>query len=257
VDNIGDTQELRTNVNGELLVSMSTGDLATEATLDAINDKLSNDFGADALGIRVNAQIGNDSGAADFNAGADGVQTLRVSANLKRNGNELSYDAGASDANTLRVVMASGGGLATEAKQDAEAILLGALVETAPATDTASSGLNGRLQRIAQRLTSLLAVLPASLGAKLSAASFSIVPASDAIFNVSTTGAAPSAVRKKLIFKPSKNNTGSIYFGPAGVTIATGVEIIGPDRIEFEMDAGDYYLISDTAAQVVEILEKV
>jgi len=34
--------------------------------------------------------------------------------------------------------------------------LQGALTETAPVTDTASSGLNGRLQRIAQRLTSLI-----------------------------------------------------------------------------------------------------
>lgn len=33
---------------------------------------------------------------------------------------------------------------------------LGILTETAPTTDTASSGINGRLQRIAQRLTSLL-----------------------------------------------------------------------------------------------------
>lgn len=42
---------------------------------------------------------------------------------------------------------------------------LGALTETAPASDTASSGLNGRLQRIAQRLTTLIALLPTSLGA--------------------------------------------------------------------------------------------
>jgi hypothetical protein len=40
--------------------------------------------------------------------------------------------------------------------------ILGALTEAAPASDTASSGLNGRLQRIAQRLTTLL---PAALGA--------------------------------------------------------------------------------------------
>ena len=52
-------------------------------------------------------------------------------------------------------------GLATEAKQDAEALLIGAVDETASSTDTASSGLNGRLQRIAQRLTSILAKLPA------------------------------------------------------------------------------------------------
>src|SRR4051794_24751404 len=42
---------------------------------------------------------------------------------------------------------------------------LGALPETEPASDTASSGLNGRLQRIAQRLASLIALLPTALGA--------------------------------------------------------------------------------------------
>lgn len=56
---------------------------------------------------------------------------------------------------------------------------VGALTETAPATDTASSGLNGRAQRIAQRLTSLIALLPGSLGQKASAASLAVVVASD------------------------------------------------------------------------------
>jgi hypothetical protein len=42
---------------------------------------------------------------------------------------------------------------------------IGALTETAPTNDTNSSGLNGRLQRVAQRLTSLIALLPAALGA--------------------------------------------------------------------------------------------
>lgn len=36
---------------------------------------------------------------------------------------------------------------------------IGSLIETSPATDTASSGLNGRLQRIAQRLTSIFTTL--------------------------------------------------------------------------------------------------
>jgi hypothetical protein len=69
--------------------------------------------------------------------------------------------------------------IATSAKQDAQSTLIGALVETAPASDTASSGLNGRLQRIAQRLTSLIALLPASLGQKLMASSFAVTIASD------------------------------------------------------------------------------
>lgn len=69
------------------------------------------------------------------------------------------------------------------------------------------------------------------------------------------SGSAPSANRMKLWIKPSKNNTGAIYIGSSGVTISTGVEIIGPDRWEVLDDSNDWYLISDTAGQVVEILE--
>lgn len=56
---------------------------------------------------------------------------------------------------------------------------LGGLTETAPASDTASSGLNGRLQRIAQRITSLIAQIPATLGQHAAAASMSVVHATD------------------------------------------------------------------------------
>lgn len=65
-------------------------------------------------------------------------------------------------------------GAAAEATLDART---GSLTETAPATDTASSGINGRLQRIAQRITSLIALLPASLGPKTGASSLSVVEA--------------------------------------------------------------------------------
>lgn len=56
---------------------------------------------------------------------------------------------------------------------------IGAVNETAPASDTASSGLNGRLQRIAQRITSLIALIPASLGQKTMANSMAVTLASD------------------------------------------------------------------------------
>lgn len=68
---------------------------------------------------------------------------------------------------------------ATEAKQDTQITNLGGVTEAAPASDTASSGLNGRLQRIAQRLTSLIALVPTSLGQKTMANSFAVVLASD------------------------------------------------------------------------------
>jgi hypothetical protein len=49
------------------------------------------------------------------------------------------------------------------ARANEDAAAIGALNETAPASDTASSGLNGRLQRVAQRLTTLINLLPAAL----------------------------------------------------------------------------------------------
>lgn len=57
--------------------------------------------------------------------------------------------------------------------------LIGSLTETAPASDTASSGLNGRLQRLAQRLTSLIGLFPSTIGQKAAAGSLSVVLASD------------------------------------------------------------------------------
>lgn len=64
---------------------------------------------------------------------------------------------------------------------------LGIVTETAPGTDTASSGLNGRLQRIAQRITSLIALFPTALGQGTSAQSFRVVLPSDQVVAVGGT----------------------------------------------------------------------
>lgn len=92
-----------------------------------------------------------------------------------------------------------GGGDASAANQATIITELGDLAETAPASDTASSGLNGRLQRISQRLSTLIgsvatagnqattnslvtaigSLLPVSLGKKSAANSFSITLSSD------------------------------------------------------------------------------
>ncbi len=51
---------------------------ASEATLSSLNGKVANDFGASSGAVRSAAQVGNATGAADFNAGTTGAQTLRV-----------------------------------------------------------------------------------------------------------------------------------------------------------------------------------
>lgn len=94
-------------------------------------------------------------------------------------------------------------GLATSANQTTEQGLTGSLTETAPGTDTASSGLNGRLQRIAQRLTSLIALLPGSLGQKARTASLAVTLSSEDITALTPpaaiTGFATSAKQDALL----------------------------------------------------------
>ena len=70
---------------------------------------------------------------------------------------------------------------------------IGSLTETAPASDTASSGLNGRLQRNAQRLTSLIALFPTSLGTKTAANSLAVTLASDDTAGLALGAVADSA----------------------------------------------------------------
>jgi hypothetical protein len=126
----------------------------------------------------------------------------------------------------------SAGG-ATAANQATEITALGGVTEAAPATDTASSGLNGRLQRIAQRITSLIALLPAALGAggglKIdgSGTALPIVSANPATFipgqialTANTRAQLPSnALVNGFILKSSPLNGANVLIG--GSTVST------------------------------------
>ncbi len=152
--------------------------------------------------IRVASQIGNATGAGDFNAGATGAQTLRVesnqgAANATPWNENLAQIAGVapSATNPMPSQLSDGAAYyvgAKETTQVANGVLIGGVTEAAPATDTASSGLNGRLQRIAQRLTSMIALLPAALGRQADASSFSVaLSTEDAALVGSLTESAP------------------------------------------------------------------
>jgi hypothetical protein len=126
-------------------------------TLNATDGKLPSATGGSAVSI-------SDGSDATFGAKADAAAgsdagTFTFMALFKRLLQKFTTQfpaalGGTTAANSFPVTLASDGTYAT---------LNGAVTEAAPATDTASSGLNGRLQRIAQRLTSLIALLPSAL----------------------------------------------------------------------------------------------
>lgn len=107
-------------------------------------------------------------------------------------------------------------GAASEATLDART---GSLTETVPATDTASSGINGRLQRIAQRLTSLIGLLPASLGPKAGSASLSVVPASDAVFKVHSAAGSLVSISGTVTAGGTAQNAAAANSGRVGFSI--------------------------------------
>lgn len=86
--------------------------------------------------------------------------------------------------------------------------IIGAVTETAPASDTASSGLNGRLQRIAQRLTSLIGLFPTAIGQGTMAQSMKVVIASDqsAVKTVLDASASTGGVSALKILSAASTN---------------------------------------------------
>lgn len=107
--------------------------------------------------------------------------------------------------------------------QSAANALTGAVNETAPGTDTASSGLNGRLQRIAQRLTSLIALFPTSLGAKADSASLAVTQSTQDAARVGATNETAAASDSA-----TSGLNGLIKRGLAGITsLIAGVGAIG------------------------------
>lgn len=97
-------------------------------------------------------------------------------------------------------------GAATSANQSTIITDIGGVTESAPASDTASSGLNGRLQRIAQRLTSLIAQIPAVLGQTTMSGSLSTTIASDQtpipVSVSSVTGGVIGSLSKNIKIEP-------------------------------------------------------
>lgn len=255
IDGSGNFQQVSVNTAGELSVTFGSAGFATETTLSALNNKVANNYGAASGAIRTAAQVGNAGGVADFNAGATGAQTLRVAANLQREGNALAYNVGSADANTLRTaaLLTDGTSVVPFGTLGASRFTAASIASLVPNLGVMIGWDGTNHREISITSTGHIEVEQASKDGAVTNAQITV---GTTAVRATVSGAAPSSTRKTLFIKPSKNNTGSIYLGGSGVTTANGLEIIGPDRLEFHDDHSDYYLISDIAGQTVEILER-
>lgn len=106
---------------------------------------------------------------------------------------------------------------------------IGSLTETAPASDTASSGLNGRLQRVAQRLTSLIGLIP-GLGRTTMSASLPVTIASDqAALPVSGTVAISNT--SFIVAQTTGSNLHTVV-DSGTITLGAGSAIVGKVGID-------------------------
>lgn len=137
-------------------------------------------------------------------------------------------------------------GLATSANQTTEQGLTGSLTETAPGTDTASSGLNGRLQRIAQRLTSLIALLPGSLGQKARTASLAVTLSSEDITAL-TPPAAITGFATETTLASIKDTAGIKKITDA---LPAGTNAIGKLAANSGVDIGDVDVTSSVTSSL-------
>ena len=222
---------LRTGADGGLAIS--TAGLATEAKQDDQIVLLTSIEGTqednnDALvsiDNKLNDIVNNTTDSlaelVDINAELDAQSTSldTIESNTTSiGGNTLNTVSELQDLNT--------NDFSTEAKQDVQITAIGIVTETAPATDTASSGLNGRLQRIAQRITSLIALFPASIGQKTAAGSLSVVLSSDV--NTVTANAGTNLNTSALALEATQTANGVLIgavneTAPASDTASSGL----------------------------------
>jgi len=161
-------------------VALSNEDFALldglETAIASTNTKLDTVIGH-VDGLETSSGSGNTLlGAVDETAPGSDTASAGLNGRLQRIAQRLTSLIGLLPT-ALGSAAASASLAVTASTEDIARI--GATDETAASSDTATSGLNGRLQRIAQRITSLIALVPASLGAKTASGSFAVTTATD------------------------------------------------------------------------------
>lgn len=138
---------------------------STESTLSSFQTATHSDFavveGKQDTGNTSLASIKTNTDKLDVNLSTVATQATLALIKAKTDNIDVALSTRATET-TLGTVSTNTGTTATNTTTTNTRV--GDVTETAPATDTASSGLNGRLQRVAQRLTSLIAFFSSDFG---------------------------------------------------------------------------------------------
>lgn len=76
---------------------------------------------------------------------------------------------------------------------------------------------------------------------------------------LTTDGSAPSAGRRKLVFRPDADSTDKFFWGGSSVAASgasRGVPVFPGESVELDFDAGDYYIIAENGGDSVFIVEQ-
>jgi hypothetical protein len=126
---------------------------------------------------------------------------------------------------------------------------VGATNETAAASDTATAGLNGRLQRIAQRLTSLIAVF--GIGAGTEAAAVRVTLPTDGTGKVGLNAGTALVGRVKPEGDEYETVAASQTAQTLGATGATGDYIAGILVVPANLNPGNVLLLDNATSITV------
>lgn len=131
-------------------------------------------------------------------------------------------------ATTLSTIATNTTSIATAANQSSELTLVGPVTETAPATDTASSGLNGRQQRIAQRLTTINTTLGTPFQAGGSIGNTTFAATQSGTWNIGTVTTLPAL--------PANQSTNVAQINAVTPLMGNGVTGTGSLRVTLASD---------------------
>lgn len=267
IANQAGTQFLAVNADGSINITDNGGSITVDGTVAATQSgawsvNVNNAAGAAAVNIQDGGNsITVDGPLTDTQLRATPVPvsgTVTANAGTNLNTSALALDTSVTGLQVSQSSTTSG---------EKGPLVQGAVTTAAPTYTTGQTNPLSLTTSGALRTDSSGSTQPVSGTVNAKAATPTAGTITQAAITVGTTavratvsGAAPSATRSVLLVGPDSASTAKFYMGTSTVTnsgATRGFQLLGGDQVAFNSDAGDYYIISDTAGQTVYILEQV